>query len=236
MNKILMSLHETYTNRLSAEVKEVCNNSIVGRRILERYMENPELALYLTDEENEEYAIAERTFSRIFEKMIAWMFILRPPNILCLTKALLMNTICKHDGAFKAYMGKFTILIGDEASQIPEPALTAISNRLPRIRQIYLGDVHQYEPYVKCPHDLHALVYGARSIMSVLCSAPAVPVASLVRTYMAHPALNEVTNRVAYDNTLLLGFHLCSSRWTVNLLEPRTCRSSTPLRPKHVPN
>ncbi|KAL6739430.1 hypothetical protein Aduo_012887 [Ancylostoma duodenale] len=39
--------------------------------------------------------------------------------------------------------------------------------------------------------------------MSVLCSARAVPVASLIRTYRAHPALNELPNRVAYDGTLV---------------------------------
>ncbi|KIH47811.1 hypothetical protein ANCDUO_22124, partial [Ancylostoma duodenale] len=164
MNKILISLHETYTNRLSPEAMEVCNKFTIGRRILERYIENPELALYLTDEEKEEYAIAERNVSRTLEKMIALMFILRPPNILCLTTASLMNTIGTPDGAFKAYGDKFTILIGDEASQIPEPALTAISNRLPGVRQIYLGDVHQLEPHAKCPRDSHAAVYGARSV------------------------------------------------------------------------
>ncbi|EPB71704.1 hypothetical protein ANCCEY_09199 [Ancylostoma ceylanicum] len=205
MNKILISVHDTYTNRLSPEAMDLCNKFTIGRRILERYIENPDLALYLTDEEKEEYAIAERNVSRTLEKMIALMLTLRPPHILCITTASLMNTIGTPDGAFNAYRDKFTVLIGEEASQIPEPALTAISNRLPNLRQIYIGDIHQLEPHAKCPRDSHAAVYGARSVMSVLCSARAVPVASLVRTFRAHPALNELPNRVAYDGTLVSG-------------------------------
>ncbi|KAK6764177.1 hypothetical protein RB195_024483 [Necator americanus] len=45
-----------------------------------------------------------------------------------------------------------SVLISDEASQIPEPALAAFVNLLPRVQQVYIGDIHQLEPHAKCHH------------------------------------------------------------------------------------
>ncbi|EPB67562.1 hypothetical protein ANCCEY_13349 [Ancylostoma ceylanicum] len=98
-----------------------------------------------------------------------------------------------------------TVLIGDEASQIPEPALAAISNCMPFAQQVYIGDVHQLQPHARCHRDSPAAIYGARGVMSVICAARAVPVAPLVRTYRAHPALNELPNRIAYNGALISG-------------------------------
>ncbi|EPB71099.1 hypothetical protein ANCCEY_09813 [Ancylostoma ceylanicum] len=75
---------------------------------------------------------------------------------------------------------------------------------MPLPQQVYIGDVHQLEPHVRCHRDSPAATYGARRVMSVICAARAVPVAP-VRTYRAHPALNELSNRVAYNGALMSG-------------------------------
>ncbi|RCN45064.1 hypothetical protein ANCCAN_08929 [Ancylostoma caninum] len=63
MNRILMSLDEEFEAELTDEEKALCLKFETGRSILERYIENPDLALDMSEEDKEEYAIAERNVS-----------------------------------------------------------------------------------------------------------------------------------------------------------------------------
>ncbi|KAL6730202.1 hypothetical protein Aduo_001190 [Ancylostoma duodenale] len=220
MNQILMSLGDEFDAELIEEEKALCRKFKAGRSVLERYIENPDLALDMSEEDKEEYAIAERNVSTTAKKMMALMYRLRFPDIGCITTASLLNTLGTPGGALtdddstdddteelQESQGRYQLLIGDKASQIPEPALAAVSNRMPLAQQVYIGDVHQPEPHARCHRDSPAATYGARGVMSVICAARAVPIAPLVRTYRAHPALNELPNRFAYNGELVSGIH-----------------------------
>ncbi|ETN84195.1 hypothetical protein NECAME_07016 [Necator americanus] len=117
----------------------------------------------MSEEDNEEYAIAEHHVSQTLETMIKLMLKLRPPHVLSL-----LNTMGTANGAFAGYGGGFRILIAEGASQIPEPVLAAFANRLPPAQQVYIGDINQLEPHVKCGRNSNPATYGARSIMGVL--------------------------------------------------------------------
>ncbi|XGW20485.1 hypothetical protein V3C99_003911 [Haemonchus contortus] len=168
-------------------------------------MEDPSKFLYMSEEDQHEYEIAERSVSQSIEKMVKLMFRVRRPAILCLTTASLLNTTDPSNGLFRRHSSTFGTIIGDEASQIPEPALVAIASRIPEAKQRHIGDIHQLEPHARCQRNSNPAIFGARSVMSVLVGAAAVPVSPLVTTFRAHPALNALPNLVAYDGTLLNG-------------------------------
>ncbi|KAK6759128.1 hypothetical protein RB195_016381 [Necator americanus] len=117
----------------------------------------------MSEEDKEEYAIAEHHVSQTLETMIKLMLKLRPPHVLSL-----LNTMGTANGTFAGYGGGFRILIAEGASQIPEPVLVAFANRLPPAQQVYIGDINQLEPHVKCGRNSNPATYGARSIMGVL--------------------------------------------------------------------
>ncbi|KAK6760787.1 hypothetical protein RB195_022018 [Necator americanus] len=127
LNKILMSLGETYAEVLSDAERSVCDRFAAGRRVLEQYINDPEHALHMTEEDKEEYAVAERHVSRTLEQMIRLMLKFRAPHVLCITTVSLLNTMFTEHGVFAGCSGRFEVLIGDDASQIPKPVLAAFA-------------------------------------------------------------------------------------------------------------
>uniref|UniRef100_A0A7I4XWS9 AAA_12 domain-containing protein n=1 Tax=Haemonchus contortus TaxID=6289 RepID=A0A7I4XWS9_HAECO len=205
LNVVLKSLGDRYGAQLDDAEKQFCRVFKEKRELLEQYMEDPSKFLYMSEEDQHEYEIAERSVSQSIEKMVKLMFRVRRPAILCLTTASLLNTTDPSNGLFRRHSSTFGTIIGDEASQIPEPALAAIASRIPEAKQRYIGDIHQLEPHARCQRNSNPAIFGARSVMSVLVGAAAVPVSPLVTTFRAHPALNALPNLVAYDGTLLNG-------------------------------
>ncbi|KAK6739489.1 hypothetical protein RB195_008149 [Necator americanus] len=116
LNRILMSLGETYAEVLSDAERSMCDRFTAGRRVLEQYINDPELALHMTEEDKEEYAVAERHVSRTLEQMILLMLKFRPHHVLCITTPSLLNNMGTEHGAFAGCSGRFKVLIGDEAS------------------------------------------------------------------------------------------------------------------------
>ncbi|EYC04630.1 hypothetical protein Y032_0086g1895 [Ancylostoma ceylanicum] len=168
--------------------------------------------------ERREFISAERDVSIAVAAMIRIYFNYRRPQIICLTTSSLLNT-SGPKGCFAEYLDSFDLLIGDEASQIPEPVFVAITDRLPDIRHIYIGDVHQLEPHARCPRSSNPAVYGARSVMSVLTASAHVSIAPLVTTFRAHPSLNELPNRLTYGGTLVSGADAAERRLLLDLFE-----------------
>ncbi|EPB76492.1 hypothetical protein ANCCEY_04392 [Ancylostoma ceylanicum] len=152
MNRILMSLRDEFDEQLSDEERALCDKFTTGRTILERYIENPDLAVDMSEEDKDEYALAERNVSKTVKKMIKLMYKLRRPEILCITTASLLNAYGSRGGTLTETESSESsepaglesqdpsqVLIGDEASQIPQPALAAISNCMPFAQQVYIG-------------------------------------------------------------------------------------------------
>lgn len=166
-------------------------------------MFHPEQTLHLNDDEREDYRIAERENPDATEEAVKVMFGVRPPAILCLTTASLLNC-AGTTGLFAPYFEACRVILGDEASQIPEPVLVATTSWFLNARLIYIGDVNQLEPYVRCPRTSRAARLGARGVMDLLLSKD-VPLAPLLTTFRAHPALNELPNRLFYDGRLVNG-------------------------------
>ncbi|KIH55236.1 hypothetical protein ANCDUO_14611 [Ancylostoma duodenale] len=54
-------------------------------------------------------------------------------------------------GIFTGAFDDFFVLFCDEASQMMKPVFVAIANRLPQLRRVYIGDIHQLEIHV-CAH------------------------------------------------------------------------------------
>ncbi|KIH68736.1 hypothetical protein ANCDUO_00927 [Ancylostoma duodenale] len=110
------------------------------------------------------------------------------------------------------------LLICDEASQVPEPVFMAMASRLPLARHVYIGDTHQLEPYARCSRHANPAIFGARSVIDMLATARAVPLAPLVTTFRAHPALNELPNQLAYNSTLVSGVPSSERRMLLNIM------------------
>ncbi|KIH52974.1 hypothetical protein ANCDUO_16912 [Ancylostoma duodenale] len=198
--------------RARDDEKALCRKFKAGRSVLERYIVNPDLTLDMSEEDKEEYAIAKRNVSNTVKKMMTLMYRFRFPDIVCITTASLLISLGTRGGALtdsdstdddteeledSQYL--YQVLIGGEASQIQEPALAAVSNRLPLAQQVYIGDLHQLEPHTRWHRDSPAVTYGARGVI-------------------AHPALNELLNRVAYDGELISGIHQEDRRMQLDVM------------------
>ncbi|VDO04881.1 unnamed protein product [Haemonchus placei] len=181
LHVILKRLPDDYGDRLAPSALDTCVKYKRGRELLERFMFDRDVAIDLSDAE------------------------LRPPAVLVITTSALLNSATT-DGIFNKWIDQFSLLIGDEASQIPEPALIALVTHVPRARHIYVGDIHQLEPHVRCPRSTNPARFGAQGIMSILL-AKGVPTAPLTTTFRAHPLLNELPNLIFYNNTLTNGTH-----------------------------
>ncbi|KIH56783.1 hypothetical protein ANCDUO_13037 [Ancylostoma duodenale] len=197
LNEILKYLGDNFADKLEEKDKQLCQDFKEGLEHLEEYLHHPEQALAMTEDDKEEYFISESFVSENLQKMVDLMFALLKPSVICATTASLLNTTAAPEGIFARHVSNFQVLIGDDTSQIPEPALVAMAARLPRVRHVYIGDVHQLEPHAKCSRSSNPARFGAHSVMSVLCEAHAVPVAPLITTFRTHPALIELPNRVA---------------------------------------
>nr|CDJ91015.1 Dsec\GM13241-PA [Haemonchus contortus] len=203
LHVILKRLPEDYGDHLSPAALATCLKYKRGRELLERFMFNRDLVLELSDAERDEYRLAERDISDLTRDTVAIMFDVRPPAILIITTSALLNSVAA-DGIFRKWMDQFALIIGDEASQIPEPALVALVTHIPQARHIYVGDIHQLEPHARCPRSSNPARFGAQGIMNILL-AKGVPCAPLTTTFRAHPLLNDLPNLIFYDHTLVSG-------------------------------
>ncbi|KIH55244.1 hypothetical protein ANCDUO_14601, partial [Ancylostoma duodenale] len=217
LNEILKNLGDNFADELEEKDKQLCQDFKEGREHLEEHLHHPERALAMTEDDKEEYFISESFVSNL-QKMVDLMFALLKPSIICATTASLLNTTAAPEGIFARHVSNFQVLIGDEASQIPEIALVAMATRLPRVRHVYIGEMHQLEPHAKCSRSSNSAHLGARSVMSVLCEAGAVPVAPLITTFRTHPALIELPNRVAYDGALVSGLNTEQRRMLLEVI------------------
>uniref|UniRef100_A0A0N4W3S6 AAA_11 domain-containing protein n=1 Tax=Haemonchus placei TaxID=6290 RepID=A0A0N4W3S6_HAEPC len=147
---VLKSLGDRYEAQLGAAEREFCRGFKEKRELLERCLEDPTMFLYMSEEGQNEYGIAERSVSQPIEKMVMLMFRVQRPAILCLTAGSLLNSTDLANGLFRRYSSSFGAIIGDEASQVPGPALAAIASRIPEAKQCYIRDIHQLEPHARC--------------------------------------------------------------------------------------
>ncbi|KHJ96962.1 hypothetical protein OESDEN_03066 [Oesophagostomum dentatum] len=141
--------------------------------------------------------------SEATEDAVEIMFRVRRPAIICMTTAGLLNAT-DLGGIFKGRLTGCRVVIGDEASQIPEPAFAAIAARFPDARHIYIGNVNQLNPHVRCPRNSKAALLEARGTMDILLRRN-VPLGPLLTTFRAHTALNELPSQLFYDGTLIGG-------------------------------
>ncbi|XGW27436.1 hypothetical protein V3C99_007774, partial [Haemonchus contortus] len=216
LHSILTGLLANYSDSLSPQEQERLQQYIRGRRLIERVLFHPEATLHMTDQEREEYRIAENHNSLATERAVTMMLRVRFPTILCITISSLLNTT-KPGGLFHNTLSDCRIIIGDEASQIPEPAFVALTAHFPQARQIYIGDVYQLEPHIRCPRSTLAARLGSKGLMEILLQKD-VPLAPLVTTFRAHPALNELPNLLVYGGRLISGTPAAQRTLLINRL------------------
>uniref|UniRef100_A0A7I4YXQ2 AAA_12 domain-containing protein n=1 Tax=Haemonchus contortus TaxID=6289 RepID=A0A7I4YXQ2_HAECO len=203
LHTTLQSLLSRYFNRLHPQEIRRMRRYTRGRRLLEQLLFHPEQLSRLSEEEREEYRIAEMCNSEATERAIAILLRLQFPAVLCITTSSLLNST-REGGLFHELLSSCRTIIADEASQIPEPVFVAMVTRFPQACHIYIGDVHQLQPHLRCPRSALAARLGGRGVMSLLLSRN-IPLAPLVTTFRAHPALVHLSNTLVYDGTLESG-------------------------------
>ncbi|KIH52158.1 hypothetical protein ANCDUO_17742 [Ancylostoma duodenale] len=215
LHEILKQLGTLHGERMSEKQRAICRRFTSGRLRYEMYKRDR--SLQLTEREKTDFVLAEKDVSETLSDMVAMMFLFMNIRIVCITTSSLLNTTDK-DGIFEGYLNHFRLLICDEASQVPEPVFMAMASRLPLARHVYIGDTHQLEPYARCSRHANPAIFGARSVIDMLATARAVPVAPLVTTFRAHPALNELPNQLAYNSTLVSGVPSSERRMLLNIM------------------
>lgn len=203
IHNVLKRLADDYGHRMSEQAVKICRRYKRGRELLETYLFEPDRALHLTEQQREENKMAEREVSDITSDVIRIMFEVRPPAVVCLTTSALLNAVTS-GGIFSDFLADVKTVIADEASQISEPAMVAIATRLPQARHIYIGDIHQLEPHVRCSRSSNPARFGARGVMELLLEK-GIPSAPLTTTFRCHPDQLELSNQLCYHWTLRSG-------------------------------
>ncbi|WKX95926.1 hypothetical protein Q1695_012408 [Nippostrongylus brasiliensis] len=185
--RYLKRLHIEFAAQLTPAELELYSQFARGRALLERALFDPDSTLNLSEDQREEFRIAEKEIPKITSEVVTLMFNVRNPSTVCLTTAALLNATDK-DGMFHSVSPQYKTIIGDEASQIPEPALVAMATRLCHARHVYIEDIYQLEQHVRCPRTSLAARLGARVVMDILVEKR-IPIASLTTTFTCHPFL-----------------------------------------------
>ncbi|VDO86603.1 unnamed protein product [Heligmosomoides polygyrus] len=167
INEILKDLGLKHAASLSLEERDACARYRNGRLLYEAHVRHFEHSMVMTDKERDEYLTEETDVSRTVKKVLRAMLRVRPPHILLITTASLINTTSAN-GIFKNKLQDRKTLIVDDASQVPEPVLATLASLFPQSCQLYLGDIHQMFPHVKCHREANTAVFGAQSTLKVL--------------------------------------------------------------------
>lgn len=157
--------------------------------------------------DQEEYKISETRCSEIARNIIQMMFSIRMPNVIGITLSALLNATEK-GGILESYLAtnaERLMIINDESSQTPEPALTALALRFPKATFRFFGDRHQLQPYCRIKPTCFAARCGARGLASILSEAAEIPKVTLAETFRSHPDLNDLPNQMFYNNHLISG-------------------------------
>uniref|UniRef100_A0A7I5ECC4 AAA_11 domain-containing protein n=1 Tax=Haemonchus contortus TaxID=6289 RepID=A0A7I5ECC4_HAECO len=150
LHNILQGLLTNFPDAFGPRDEERLRAYAHGRRLIKRLLFIGAHTVNLTDEESEEFRIAEDENSEATEYAAGLIVRVRFPAILCITTSSLLKSTRPGD-LFHELLASCKIIIGDEASQIPEPAFAAMISRFPAARHIYIGDAHQLAPHLRCP-------------------------------------------------------------------------------------
>ncbi|KHJ78653.1 hypothetical protein OESDEN_21724 [Oesophagostomum dentatum] len=125
-----------FQEQLTQEEWEMCIKFKEGRELLEEYLFHSERALEMSEEEKDEHSIAEEYVPGHLQGMVDLMFDKLKPSVMYATSASLLN-VTDSGGLLAEHIDPFRVLIGDEASQIPEPVFVAMAARLRILRHVY---------------------------------------------------------------------------------------------------
>uniref|UniRef100_W6NE84 Uncharacterized protein n=1 Tax=Haemonchus contortus TaxID=6289 RepID=W6NE84_HAECO len=82
LSKVLKSLGSDFKDQLSEEDLEKCELFKGCREIIENYTEHPEAIPNMTDDQKDEYEIAEQYVSRTLKRMVKIMLRVRRPSVI----------------------------------------------------------------------------------------------------------------------------------------------------------
>ncbi|KAK6745163.1 hypothetical protein RB195_011715 [Necator americanus] len=180
LDEVLKSLGD----ELSADI-----HSPADRKICRMFKER--LSASFNAQKREEFELVETNVSSLLRGILRIMFNVRFPDIICISTSSLLN-VFNDGGIFADQKSAFSVLICDEAAQIPEPMFVAITDRLPHVRQVYIGDPLQFGPHARCSSSLIPAKLGAGSILNALLKVPLIPVSVMETSFTAHPKLNDL--------------------------------------------
>ncbi|WKX95130.1 hypothetical protein Q1695_011969 [Nippostrongylus brasiliensis] len=174
MQEHLKALLDRLKDDMTEGEWQTCDKYRRARVRLERHTRERDPTTQISLKEREELVLAEKDVSSLVKEVVRIMFRVLSPRIIAITTASLLKATAS-DGIFRNLLDDFNAMLCDEASQVPELIFAAIISRFPQVRHVYVGDLHQLEPYVQCSRRVNTVHFGARSVMEVLLRARAVP-------------------------------------------------------------
>ncbi|KIH46350.1 zinc knuckle, partial [Ancylostoma duodenale] len=117
--------HESAAN-LGVSDKASCERLREGRLRYQQFAQQENLDL--SDQDRDEFMLAEEKVSETLGDVIAIKFAVHPPDVLCIKTASLLNA-SDEKVIFAGAWDDFSVLIRDEASQVPESVFVAIAYR-----------------------------------------------------------------------------------------------------------
>ncbi|KAK6031061.1 hypothetical protein OSTOST_02790 [Ostertagia ostertagi] len=126
------------------------------------------------------------------------------PNIFLCTISSAINLTTKN-GLWRRPSRKWSTVLLDEASMIPEATLIGLFSRFPDATYTLVGDSNQLPPYIGTQRAPLAVTLCSRSVLDVARRVGNPPTCKISTVYRPHPNMMELNSRIFYNGELVCG-------------------------------
>ncbi|KAL6742598.1 hypothetical protein Aduo_015736 [Ancylostoma duodenale] len=203
MATLMENFHETHQDLPGSEERMLFQEFATSRQRLR------EFAFTGTDPEtvraeHKELLLLERCAAKRIKKLVQIFLRLYEPNVLLCTVASALN-MATPVGLFSSLHDRWTTVLVDEASMLPEAILVALLAQYKDARFIHVGDSKQLPPYVGIQSMPRVVELCSKSALEAANKQRNIPTCTIQTVYRPHAEMMTLDSEVFYNNELTSG-------------------------------
>ncbi|RCN26969.1 hypothetical protein ANCCAN_27303, partial [Ancylostoma caninum] len=203
MATLMEKFHETHQDLLGSEERMLFQEFATSRQRLREFAftgTDPETVRV----EHKELLLLERCAAKRIKKLVQIFLRLYEPNVLLCTVASALN-MATPVGLFSSLHDRWTTILVDEASMLPEATLVALLAQYKDARFTLVGDSKQLPPYVGIQSLPRAVELCSKSALEVANKHRNIPTCTIQTVYRPHAEMMTLNSEVFYNNELTSG-------------------------------
>ncbi|EPB69860.1 hypothetical protein ANCCEY_11059 [Ancylostoma ceylanicum] len=203
MATLMEKFHETHRDMLGGAELMLFQEFATSRQRLREFVftgTDPETVRA----QHKELLLLERGAAKKTKKLVQTFLNLYEPNVLLCTVTSALN-LTSPIGLFSSLYDRWTTVLVDEASMLPEATLVALLARYKNARFTLVGDSKQLPPYVGIQSMAKAVELCSRSSLDVANRRGNIPTCTIQTVYRPHSEMMTLNSEVFYNNELTSG-------------------------------